>query len=91
MSKFYYVYVLFSEKDKNLYTGSTSDLKKRITKHNSGLVKATKTRVPVKLIFYEAYKNKFDALRREDYFKTTKGGRSLKQMLKEFFRSNMSS
>jgi predicted GIY-YIG superfamily endonuclease len=36
------------------------------------------------LIFYEAYKNKYDALRREKYLKTTKGRTTLKSMLREF-------
>lgn len=40
--------------------------------------------MPVKLIFYEAYLDKYDALRRERYFKTNKGRTTLKSMLKEF-------
>ena len=33
-----YVYILLSKKDGELYIGSTPDLKKRIEKHNNGLV-----------------------------------------------------
>jgi len=39
---FYYIYVLKSFKDNNLYTGYTSDLKKRIVEHNKGVVFFTK-------------------------------------------------
>jgi len=35
ISKWHYVYVLRSEKDKNLYIGYTTDLAKRVNKHNA--------------------------------------------------------
>lgn len=86
---FHYTYVLLSEKDHKFYIGSTSDLIKRLKTHQAGLVDATKNRLPVKLIFYEAYIDKYDSLRREDYFKTTKGKRTLRAMLKEFISKNL--
>jgi len=87
MSKFYYVYILISLKDDKFYIGSTSDLVKRINEHQKGQVLSTKNRLPFKLIFYEAYLNKYDAIRREDYFKTTKGKQTLRNMLKEWLRT----
>jgi len=83
----YFVYVLQSEKDKKLYIGYTNNVEKRLKEHNNGKVQSTKPRIPLKLIFYEAYLNQKDALRREDYFKSTKGKRTLKIMLKEYFSS----
>ena len=80
----YYAYVLRSAKDHKLYIGFTKDLKKRFNLHQSGQVKATKGRLPVKLIFYEAYLDKEDALRREKYFKTNPGRRALKLMLRSY-------
>jgi putative endonuclease len=44
---------------------------------------ATAPRRPFELTFYEAYRNKYDALRREKYFKTSKGKTTLKAMLRE--------
>ena len=82
--KFYYTYVLLSLKDNKFYIGSTSDLKNRFIAHCKGMVNATKNRLPVKLIFYEAYLNKYDAIRREDYFKTSKGKQTLRNMLKKY-------
>lgn len=82
---FHYVYVLLSLKDNKLYIGSTSDLKKRFQTHKSGFVDAIKNRLPVELIFYEAYRDKFDTIRREDYFKSSKGKQTLRNMLKEYF------
>ena len=61
----YYVYVLKSEKDYNLYIGYTSDLKNRIKDHNQGKTKSIKHRIPFSLVYYEAYKNKTDARKRE--------------------------
>ena len=82
---FYYVYVLQSLKTNWIYVGSTSDLRKRFKSHNDGENLSTKNYRPFKLIFYEAYLSKKDALRREEYFKTTKGKTTLKTMLKKYF------
>ena len=78
----YFVYVLKSMKDGNMYIGFTKDLEERINRHNKGLVKSTKNRVPFELIFYEASKNKYDAIHREKYLKTSYGHRYLKNRLK---------
>jgi len=79
----YYVYVLLSLKDKKFYIGFTNDLKRRLKEHDSGKNISTKSRRPLKLIYYEAHLSKADAERRERYFKTTKGKSTLKQMLRE--------
>lgn len=79
----YCVYVLGSLKDKKLYIGSTSNLHERLTAHIRGEAKATSFRRPFDLIFCEFFKAKGDALRRELYFKTTKGKRASRLMLKE--------
>ena len=79
----YFVYVLFSLKDKKLYTRFSTNLKKRILYHNKGLNTSTANRRPLKIIFYEAYINKEDALKRENYLKTTAGKRGIKIILKE--------
>lgn len=67
MATWYFVYLLRSEKDKNLYTGYTSDIKKRVKEHNDGKVTSTKHRVPLRLIYFEASQNKYDAIHREKY------------------------
>lgn len=81
----FYVYILFSELDKQLYTGYSDDLKTRFKKHQDGFVKATKHRRPLKLIYYEAYANELDARRREKYLKGGNGKAALKIQLKEIF------
>jgi putative endonuclease len=69
--------------NKQLYTGYTNDLKRRINEHQSGKVDFTSQRLPVKLIHYEAYLLKEDATRRERYLKTTEGKRFLKQQIRD--------
>jgi putative endonuclease len=82
--KFHYVYILRSLKDGLFYIGYSENLKQRVKDHNLGKNVSTKNRRPLELIFYEAFPSKMDALRREAYFKTTKGRTTLKQMFKEF-------
>ena len=80
----FYVYVLANDKNEDLYTGFTTDLKRRIGEHNRGLNISTKHDKPWRLIYYEACTNEKDALRREGYLKTTQGERLLKRRLKEY-------
>lgn len=81
----YYVYVLNSQKDGNLYTGYTKDLKQRFEQHQNGDVTSTKNRRPLELIYYEACLERDDATRREKYFKTHYGKMFLKSRLKSYF------
>ena len=77
----WYVYVLKSKKDGDLYTGSTGDLKKRVEQHNTGKVPSTKYRVPFELVYYEAGRDEHKARIREQYLKTAWGKRYLKGRL----------
>lgn len=52
--------------DGSLYTGWTYDLEKRMESHNSGKgSKYTRTRLPVKLVYYEIKADKIEAMKRE--------------------------
>ena len=82
----YYVYILQSQKDGNLYIGSTPDVKQRIKKHDRGFVKATKHRRPLKLIYSEVYISPGDAKRREVFLKGGKGHGELKIQLEDTFK-----
>ena len=88
----YYVYALLSDKDNNFYIGFTENIEQRLDEHNTGKNVSTKNRRPFKLIYCEGHTSKFDALRRERYFKTTKGKATIKQILKDALlneRSNL--
>ena len=61
----WFVYILQCA-DNTLYTGSTNDLEKRLTRHNSGNgAKYTRSRLPVKIIYYETAKDRSLANQRE--------------------------
>jgi putative endonuclease len=75
----YYVYILVSQKDKDLYIGSTPDLRRRIVEHNAGKSFSTAPRRPFTLVYYEAYLEKDDALHRESALK--KRGQARRQLM----------
>ncbi|OGM12080.1 excinuclease ABC subunit C [Candidatus Woesebacteria bacterium RBG_16_34_12] len=79
--KFYYTYVLRSIKDCKLYIGWVDNLKARIIKHNKGLVKSTKNRLPIQLVYYEACLTKQKAILREKSLKTGFGRKYLKNRI----------
>lgn len=81
----FYIYVLHSEKDGNLYTGYTKDLNLRFEQHQKGYVESTKNRRPFKLIYFEACLEQADALKREKYLKTHYGKMFLRNRLKSYF------
>lgn len=79
----FYVYLLKSEYNGTLYVGFTPDLRARFIKHNKGLVQSTKRYMPWKLVYYEAYMSKQDALMREKQLKRfAKGFASLKNRIR---------
>ncbi len=65
----FFVYVLKSTKDKELYVGYTNDLKRRLKEHNNGENLSTKFRRPFILAYYEGYLSKKDAQEREKQLK----------------------
>lgn len=85
----YFVYILYSKKDKNLYTGCTSDLNKRLQAHNAGTVTATRDRRPLILIYKENYEAKAEAFKRERFLKT-KWGNTFKRRVKRFYVNKIS-
>jgi len=84
----FYVYILKSSKDQKLYTGYTSDLKRRLSEHNNESNRSTKYRVPLDLMYYEAYVSQADAKKREWNLKKSSGARTaLKRRLQDCLRS----
>jgi putative endonuclease len=79
----YYVYVLCSQKDRRLYTGYTSDIGKRLRDHNAGNTKSLRNRRPLKLVYYEEFNTKTEAIARESYFKTPEGGAQKKKLIEQ--------
>ncbi|MGN0292030.1 MAG: GIY-YIG nuclease family protein [Lachnospiraceae bacterium] len=60
-----YTYILECA-DGTYYTGWTNDIEKRVREHNEKRgAKYTRSRTPVKLVYYEIFETKSEALKRE--------------------------
>jgi predicted GIY-YIG superfamily endonuclease len=68
----HYVYILRC-RDGSTYSGCTQDLKERFQRHTNGHVPATKYILPVELIFYCAFRDKYKAYEFEKYLKSGSG------------------
>lgn len=74
----FYVYILNSLKNNDIYIGSTENLYKRIDTHNKGKVKSTKGYRPWKLLEYHEFGSRSEAVKQEKFLKT----HQQKEMLK---------
>lgn len=81
----YYTYILYNRVTSRYYIGYTPDLKNRLKKHQSGLVKSTKSNLNYQLEWYCAFVSKSKALEFEKYLKS---GSGVAFMKKRFFKSN---
>ncbi len=86
----WYIYILRSNKDRQLYVGLTNDLKKRVSEHNKGKVPSTYLRRSFKVIYYETHTDRHDAAKRERFLKTGWGKNWIKRTLKNYFQNSKS-
>ena len=74
-------YVLRSTTTRRLYTGSTSDLARRLQQHNADVSASTKHRGPWELVHQETFASLAEAVRRERYLKTGKGRDEIERII----------
>ena len=79
----FHTYILQSLKDNKYYIGSTGNLEQRIKAHNLGHSRATKNRIPFKLIYSEEFESKSVAMKRENQIKSYKGGEAFKKLIRK--------
>jgi putative endonuclease len=77
----YYTYILFSEKLNRYYIGYTSDLQDRIAKHNRSLKGYTSMGKPWKLVYFESFISKSEAMQRETQLKSWKNVNRIKELI----------
>lgn len=70
----YIIYILKSTKDGKLYVGQTQDLESRLKRHNNGLVKSTRSRIPLQVVHSEEFNTREDAVKREKELKLPSAG-----------------
>ncbi len=66
----YYVYILKSLKNNDIYIGSTADISNRIQLHNQGKVKSTKGYRPWQLSEYREFNSRSEAIQQEGFLKS---------------------
>lgn len=79
----HFVYVLVSLKDKKFYVGMTRNVGMRLKKHVKGEVVSTRERRPLKLLGYEAYWSKNEAVKRERFLKSFEARKELRIRFKD--------
>ena len=77
----HFVYILQSLKDFRYYIGETADVESRLSFHNTGLQRSTRSRIPFKIVYTENYPDRSTALKREKEIKSWKGGNKFKELL----------
>jgi len=75
-----FVYLLRCS-DGTIYVGCTSNLDERLKRHNGKEVHYTKSRLPVAIITYCAFSDKYKAFEFEKYLKTGSGRAFLNKRL----------
>ena len=71
MKNQYYVYIMTNKNNTVLYTGITSDLKRRIYEHREKLAEGfTKRYNLTKLVYYEVFQDSLNAIQREKQIKS---------------------
>lgn len=83
MVDMYYVYVLKSLNNSWYYVGLSQDPIKRLSEHNSGKTRSTKSRRPYRLIYTKKFENRKDARDYEKYLKIRSNKEALLKELNE--------
>src|SRR5947207_1101226 len=78
----FFVYILFSEKLRKYYTGSTMDVNLRLSGHNSGKTPYTRKGIPWVLKYTEIFSEKTEVFKREKYIKSIKSRFFIENLLK---------
>jgi putative endonuclease len=83
----FYVYVLQSLKDFSFYIGQCDDLDKRMSKHFDGFSKYTASKRPLRLVYFEVWDNRSDAIKRERTIKNLKSRKYIEQLIGDWQNS----
>ncbi len=78
----FYTYIIKSINHNYYYKGHCENIDKRLKEHNSGMTKSIQHYVPFKVVYYETFETRNEAILREKYFKSSAGRRFLKNKLK---------
>jgi len=84
----YYVYVLQSLKDFSYYVGQCDDLDRRMSKHFDGMSKYTSGKKPLRLVYFEYYSTRTEAIIREKQIKKMKSRKYIESLIANWQKSD---
>ena len=76
-----YAYVIKSLNHDYYYKGHCENLEKRLAQHNAGMTTSIKPYLPFKVIYFETFQTRDEAVAYEKYFKSAAGRRFLKNKI----------
>jgi putative endonuclease len=82
-SKFY-VYILQSLRDFSFYVGQCEDMDHRLSKHADGQSKYTASKLPVRLVYFEVFQSRSEAITREKEIKRKKSRKYILWLISEW-------
>jgi putative endonuclease len=77
---FFFVYILKSDRFNRYYIGQSENLTSRLTEHNAGKVFSTKPYRPWRILYFEAFHTRTEAIKREHFLKSPAGWATLKKI-----------
>ena len=79
----YFTYIIYSKSIDRYYIGYTHDLTLRLSRHNSGSSRSTKSGIPWILVYYEEFETKSKAIKRENYIKKMKSKEFIEKLIRD--------
>jgi putative endonuclease len=83
--KIFFVYIIQSKKDNSFYIGQCEDLDCRLSKHNDGFSKYSSSKSPWRLVYFEVYPSRSEAIIREKVIKAKKSRKYLEYLINNKF------
>ena len=81
----FFVYIIQSKKDFTFYVGQTNDLDVRLSKHNDGFSKYTSSKLPWRLVYFEMFNTRTEAIKREKEIKLKKSRKYIEGLITKKF------
>ena len=80
----FFVYILQSMKDFSFYVGQCDDLDRRMSKHFDGMSKYTSSKRPLRLVYFETYDSRTEAIKRELEIKKKKSRKYIENLIRNW-------
>jgi len=77
----YWTYILYSKMIDKFYIGHTGNLDLRLQRHNQGWSRSTKSGIPWEIVYFELFKDKSDAIKRELAIKRKKSRKYILEII----------